>query len=260
MRHGGCAVANAVLWERCHRETAPDTRTTAAAPLAQERLRNRAEASYAAVPGRFQNLADGTSSFAADQCANALHSGDVSVYCNRKDFQSRASVFVVRVQNMIAISAKEMTDAITSTGHVALYGIFFDTGKADIKPESRALLTEIANLMKSQPQLKLHVVGHTDSQGSVDANFDLSKRRAMAVKTALASQYGVSDTRTAGHGVAHLAPVASNVDDAGRAKNRRVELVPFSCTFGRATVRPFQASKLRVTTISFFLKAPVHRG
>lgn len=163
----------------------------------------------------------------------AYNSGDVGIYCNKKDFQARASLFVVRVQpaareqNMIAVSAKEMSDAMTTTGRIALYGIFFDTGKAEVKPESKAALTEIANLMKSQPQLKLNVVGHTDSQGSVEANFDLSKRRALAIKAALAAQYGVPDARTAAHGVAHLAPVASNGDDAGRAKNRRVELVPF---------------------------------
>ena len=163
----------------------------------------------------------------------AYNSGDVGIYCNKKDFQARASLFVVRVQpaareqNMIAISAKEMSDTMTTTGRIALYGIFFDTGKADIKPESKAALTEIANLMKSQPQLKLHVVGHTDSQGSIESNFDLSKRRALAIRATLAAQYGVADTRTAAHGVAHLAPVASNNNDAGRAKNRRVELVPF---------------------------------
>ena len=163
----------------------------------------------------------------------AYNSGDVSIYCNEKEYKSRVSVFVVRVQpasreqNMIAISAQEMSNAMTSTGRVALYGIFFDTAKADIKPESKAALTEIANLMKSQPQLKLHVVGHTDSQGSIESNFELSKRRALAIKAALSSQYGVADARTAAHGVAHLAPVASNSDDAGRAKNRRVELVPF---------------------------------
>lgn len=163
----------------------------------------------------------------------AYNSGDVSVYCNKKDFQARSSVFVVRVQptareqNMVAVSAREMNDALAATGRVALYGIFFDTGKADVKPESKAALIEIASLMKAQPQLKLHVVGHTDSQGNIESNFDLSKRRASAIKASLASQYGVADARTAAHGVAHLAPVASNNDEAGRAKNRRVELVPF---------------------------------
>lgn len=163
----------------------------------------------------------------------AYNSGDMSVYCNKKDSQARSSVLVVRVQpaaceqNMVAISAKEMSDTITTAGRVALYGIFFDTGKADIKPESKVALTEIANFMKSQPQLRLHVVGHTDSQGNIESNFDLPKRRAYAIKAALASQYGVAEARNAAHGVAHLAPVASNGDDAGRAKNRRVELVPF---------------------------------
>lgn len=163
----------------------------------------------------------------------AYNSGDASIYCNKKVFQARSSVLVVRgqpaarEQNMVAISAKEMSDALTTTGRIALYGIFFDTGKADIKPDSKPALTEIANLMKTQPQLKLNVVGHTDGQGSVESNFDLTKRRASAIKAALASQYGVSHARTAAHGVAHLAPVASNLDDAGRAKNRRVELVPF---------------------------------
>ena len=93
--------------------------------------------------------------------------------------------------------------------------------------DAGAMIALFANLMKSQPQLKLHVVGHTDSQGSIESNFDLSKRRALAIRATLAAQYGVADTRTAAHGVAHLAPVASNNDDAGRAKNRRVELVPF---------------------------------
>ena len=163
----------------------------------------------------------------------AYNSGDVGIYRNRKEFQERSSVLFVRVQpavreqNMVAVSAKEMSDAMTATGKVALYGIFFDTDKADVKPESKAALTEIASLMKSQPQRKLHVVGHTDSQGSIESNFDLSKCRAFAIKAALASQYGVAETRTAAHGVAHLAPIASNGDDAGLAKNRRVELVPF---------------------------------
>ena len=99
----------------------------------------------------------------------AYNSGDVSIYCNKKDFQARSSVFIVRVQpdareqNMVASSAKEMSAAITTTGRVALYGIFFDTSKADIKPKSNGALTEIANFMKSQPHLRLHGVAHTDS-------------------------------------------------------------------------------------------------
>ena len=74
--------------------------------------------------------------------------------------------------------------AIGATGRVALYGILFDTGKADVKPESKPALDEIAKLMKSDAQLKLRVVGHTDNQGGLDANIALSKRRAEAVNAA----------------------------------------------------------------------------
>jgi OmpA-OmpF porin, OOP family len=129
-------------------------------------------------------------------------------------------------QNMVTVSASDMSKAMASTGRVALYGILFDTAKADIKPESKPALEEIAKLLKAEPALKLRVVGHTDNQGGLDSNIGLSKRRAEAVNAALASQYGVAAGRLAAFGVADLAPVASNADEAGRAKNRRVELVP----------------------------------
>jgi OmpA-OmpF porin, OOP family len=86
---------------------------------------------------------------------------------------------------------------------------------------------QIAALLQQNPSLKLHVVGHTDNQGSLDSNFALSKARAAAVAAALSARYGISDTRLNANGVSSLAPIASNADEAGRAKNRRVELVPF---------------------------------
>jgi OmpA-OmpF porin, OOP family len=129
-------------------------------------------------------------------------------------------------QNMVTVSASEMAKAMASTGRVALYGILFDTAKADIKPESKAALEEIAKLLKAEPNFKLRVVGHTDNQGGLDSNIALSKRRAEAVNAALAAQHGIAAARLSAFGVADLAPVASNADEAGRAKNRRVELVP----------------------------------
>ena len=129
-------------------------------------------------------------------------------------------------QAMVTVSAGDMSKSMSSTGRVALYGIVFDTAKADIKPESKAALEEIAKLLKAEKALKLRVVGHTDNQGTLDSNIALSKRRAEAVNAALAGQYGVAANRLSAYGVADLAPAASNADDAGRAKNRRVELVP----------------------------------
>lgn len=129
-------------------------------------------------------------------------------------------------QNMVTVSASEMSKALASTGRVALYGILFDTAKADVKPESKTALDEIAKLLKTDTALKLRVVGHTDNQGGLDSNIALSKRRAEAVNAALSSQHGIAAGRLSAYGVADLAPVASNTDEAGRAKNRRVELVP----------------------------------
>ena len=129
-------------------------------------------------------------------------------------------------QNMVSVSATEMSKSMMATGRVALYGILFDTGKADVKSESKLALDEIAKLLKAEPALKLRVVGHTDNQGALDSNIALSKRRAEAVNAALVAQHGISAARLSAFGVADLAPVASNTNEEGRAKNRRVELVP----------------------------------
>jgi len=129
-------------------------------------------------------------------------------------------------QNMVTVKADEMAKTIAASGRVALYGILFDFNKADIKPESKPALEEIAKLLKTDAQLALHVVGHTDNIGSYDANLTLSKRRAEAVVAALTGEYGISANRLTANGVANLAPVAVNTTDEGRAKNRRVELVP----------------------------------
>ena len=130
------------------------------------------------------------------------------------------------VQNMVVVKADEMSKAIASTGKVALYGILFDTNKADIKPESKPALDEIATLLKAQPNLKLHIVGHTDNVGGLESNMALSRRRAEAVMAALKGDYGIAAPRLTANGVAYLAPVAVNTSEEGRAKNRRVELVP----------------------------------
>ncbi len=126
----------------------------------------------------------------------------------------------------VSVNADALKTALQSSGKIALYGIYFDTGKAEIKAaESKTQLDEMAKLLKSQPALKVYIVGHTDNQGNLDANQVLSQQRAQAVVSALAKQYQIAATRLAGKGVASLAPVASNTDEAGRAKNRRVELV-----------------------------------
>jgi outer membrane protein OmpA-like peptidoglycan-associated protein len=128
-------------------------------------------------------------------------------------------------QTMETPSADEMVASITTSGRVALYGILFDSGRTEVKSESKATMDEIAKLLAANKSLKLLVVGHTDNVGGFAANLDLSRKRAESVVAQLVSQYKIAPSRLQAIGVSFASPVASNVDEAGRAKNRRVELV-----------------------------------
>jgi OOP family OmpA-OmpF porin len=125
----------------------------------------------------------------------------------------------------VTINAETMAKDLASTGRVALYGIYFETGKAEIKAESEPTLAEIGKLLTQDRALKLYVVGHTDNVGGYDYNMDLSNRRAQAVAAHLRTRYGIEVPRLRAVGVGLLAPVASNDSEDGKAKNRRVELV-----------------------------------
>lgn len=124
----------------------------------------------------------------------------------------------------VTVDAKAMASGLLAEGHIALTGLYFDTGKTELKPESQAQLDAMLALLKTQPALKAYIVGHTDNVGSFEANEKLSQGRAQAVVAALVKA-GVDAKRLQAKGVASLVPVAANVDDAGRARNRRVELV-----------------------------------
>jgi hypothetical protein len=126
---------------------------------------------------------------------------------------------------LITVDATALQGGLAQVGHVEVPGIFFDFAKSDVKPESKPALDEIAKMLKTNPAMRVWVVGHTDSVGTIEANLKLSEARAAAVAKALAANYGISATRLKGYGVGPLAPVASNDSEEGRAKNRRVELV-----------------------------------
>ncbi len=145
------------------------------------------------------------------------------------NFRPNVEMYVIEMKPMeselIAVNAASLANDINRTGHASVYGIYFDTGKADVKPESDATLKEIAKLFQGDPMLKLYVVGHTDNQGALDLNMELSRRRADAVLAALTTKYAVPAGRLRAYGSGPYAPVASNDNEDGRAKNRRVELV-----------------------------------
>jgi outer membrane protein OmpA-like peptidoglycan-associated protein len=126
---------------------------------------------------------------------------------------------------MVTVDAATMAKDISATGKVAIYGLYFDTDKAELKPESTPSLDEIGKLLKGQPDLKVYIVGHTDNAGGFDYNMGLSQRRAKSVVDRLVASYGIAPDRLKPIGAGLIAPVASNDDEAGRAKNRRVEIV-----------------------------------
>lgn len=142
---------------------------------------------------------------------------------------SYAQVDIVEMKAMdsglVAVNAEMLADGIRSEGHVSVYGIYFDTGESEIKPESRAALEEIAKMLRQEPTLQVHIVGHTDSVGSFEMNMELSHARAAAVVSALVGDHGVEASRLEAHGVGPLAPVATNSTSEGKGKNRRVEIV-----------------------------------
>ncbi len=137
------------------------------------------------------------------------------------------SVVVVESRPMtqdVVADAASLNASIAANGKVALYGIYFDTGKSVVKPESNPSLDEITKLLKQNAGLMLYVVGHTDNVGNLESNVKLSADRADAVVKALVGK-GVAASRLKAAGVGPYCPVASNQTDEGKAKNRRVELV-----------------------------------
>jgi outer membrane protein OmpA-like peptidoglycan-associated protein len=155
--------------------------------------------------------------------------GDVYVALHMPAAGGKTIINIIELKpmdsGMVAVNAAALANDIGEQGHVAIYGIFFDTGKADVKSESEPTLVEIARLLQQDASLKVHVVGHTDSTGGLATNMDLSRRRAGSVVQALTTRHGIAAARLRPEGVGPLAPVASNDSEEGRAKNRRVELV-----------------------------------
>ncbi len=114
---------------------------------------------------------------------------------------------------------------ILKDGHAAVYGIYFDTGKSVIKPESDETIKEIATLLKANPSMQVYIVGHTDNVGKLKDNMELSQKRAEAVVNELITKHKIPSTNLEAGGVGPLAPVATNDTEEGKEMNRRVEIV-----------------------------------
>jgi outer membrane protein OmpA-like peptidoglycan-associated protein len=129
------------------------------------------------------------------------------------------------MQQDVVANAAALKAGLREAGHVEVPGILFDTNQSVLKPESAAAVAEVAKLLKADPALKVWVVGHTDASGVASSNLTLSNARAAAVVKALVETHGIAAARLGPFGAGPYAPVAPNTTEAGRAKNRRVELV-----------------------------------
>jgi OmpA-OmpF porin, OOP family len=183
---------------------------------------------YAAARwGRF----NGTINLGADSryLAGSLTTANGLAYLAIAVAPRQHQVTIVEVKSMdqglVTVDPDALGDELDLYGHVAIPGVFFETGKAELTAESAAALAAMAQILEERPGVAVWVVGHTDWTGAFDLNMSLSEQRARSVVAALVADYGIEPGRLAGYGVGPLAPSASNGTDSGRTANRRVELV-----------------------------------
>ena len=152
--------------------------------------------------------------------ALAEHRPEVGNYAFVRVVESQA----METNKIVFVDAGAMQKGLAEQGRINLYGLHFHTDKDVLRAESQPTLDEMAKLLRANPQLRLQVVGHTDAQGNEAHNKDLSQRRSVAVIAALVKA-GIDPRRLGTRGAGAAEPIAPNDSEAGRAKNRRVELV-----------------------------------
>lgn len=125
----------------------------------------------------------------------------------------------------ITTAAPDTRSKLLTEGKLISYGIYFDSGKDVVKAESYGALKDIATVLNENPDVKIKVVGHTDSDGDDASNLDLSKRRAANVKAALVKEFSIDGSRIETDGMGESQPIGPNDNPENKAKNRRVEFI-----------------------------------
>jgi outer membrane protein OmpA-like peptidoglycan-associated protein len=169
------------------------------------------------------------SSESPEHLTAAFKKGDQETWVGIHNYNDNGNYRMVTVQTkamaqQIEVNAASLLEDLRQNGHVAVYGIKFDFGKATITDDSVKVLDEIGKLLKDNADLKLRIEGHTDNVGKAHANLELSRKRATSVKDWL-THHGIDGSRLTIDGFGDTRPIEDNKTDEGRARNRRVELV-----------------------------------
>jgi len=133
-----------------------------------------------------------------------------------------------RIAPAVLSAPNDLSGTLLETGHVVLSDLEFETGSSDLGAGPFASLGALAEFLDQAPDVRIAVVGHTDSVGGLAGNIELSKRRARAVRDRLVETYDIPIEKMQAEGMGYLAPVASNLNAAGREANRRVEVILLS--------------------------------
>lgn len=155
-----------------------------------------------------------------------LSAGVIIDHIRFTTFQTNEKTPYLFITNLrVAVGPPDMRNKLITEGKLVTRGILFDVNRADIKAESYGTLKEIANVLKENADVKVKIIGHTDSDGDENKNLDLSKRRAESVKNMLAKEFGIDENRMETDGMGETKPVDKNDSSAGKANNRRVEFI-----------------------------------
>lgn len=153
----------------------------------------------------------------------------ISLYVTEIDGRPRALIDMISspTENKfdIVVQTNQLLRRIEKDGRVAVDGITFDLGSAELKNDSSRAIVLMSTILKKNPDVKFAIVGHTDNSGDFNRNIQLSTQRAKAVKLELINAFGIEHHQLKASGIGSLSPMTSNIDENGRALNRRVELV-----------------------------------
>ncbi|MEM1112371.1 MAG: OmpA family protein [Pseudomonadota bacterium] len=151
----------------------------------------------------------------------------VAVYLKQERDNVAYELHFIEVESMETdnITVSDIQEGMAASGKQAFYGLFFDTGKSNLKDSSKAELDLLAEYLRQNSNDAYFIVGHTDNDGAYQFNLTLSQERARSVVQALRDDYGLDVSNLTAVGIGPVSPLAANLTQDGKAQNRRVELV-----------------------------------